>query len=70
MSVTESQRLLVFERARSKWDEAPAEALMELLPPAGERLATHRTRVHPTLSPATPLRSPERRAAPPPPGPR
>ncbi len=42
MPVTESQRLLVFEQARSQWGEAPAEALMELLPPAGERLATQR----------------------------
>jgi hypothetical protein len=42
MGVTEAQRLQVFEQARERWGEGPAEALMAVLPPASDRVATQR----------------------------
>ena len=42
MGVTEAQRLQVFEQAREQWGEGPAEALMAMLPPADDRVATQR----------------------------
>ncbi len=40
MAVTNTQHLLVYQRAREHWGDETAEALMEMLPPAGLDVAT------------------------------
>ena len=40
MPTTNAQHLLVFQKAKEHWGDAPAEALMEMLPPAGLDVAT------------------------------
>jgi gas vesicle protein len=40
MAVTNTQHLLVYQRAREQWGDETAEALMEMLPPAGLDVAT------------------------------
>jgi hypothetical protein len=40
MAVSDARRLQVYEQAREHWGEGPAEALMELVVPAGQDMAT------------------------------
>ena len=40
MTVSDARRLQVYEQAREHWGEGPAEALMELVVPAGQDMAT------------------------------
>ncbi len=40
MAVSDARRLKVYEQAREHWGEGPAEALMELVVPAGQDMAT------------------------------
>jgi hypothetical protein len=40
MAVSDARRLQVYEQARAHWGEGPAEALMELVVPAGQDMAT------------------------------
>jgi phosphoglycerate-specific signal transduction histidine kinase len=40
MAVTNTQHLLVYQQAREHWGDETAEALMEMLPPAGLDVAT------------------------------
>jgi hypothetical protein len=40
MAVSDARRLQVYEQARAHWGEEPAEALMELVVPAGQDMAT------------------------------
>ncbi len=40
MTVSDARRLQVYEQARDHWGEGPAEALMELVVPAGQDMAT------------------------------
>jgi hypothetical protein len=40
MAVSGARRLQVYEQAREHWGEGPAEALMELVVPAGQDMAT------------------------------
>jgi len=40
MAVSDARRLQVFKQAREHWGEGPAEALMELVVPAGQDMAT------------------------------
>jgi hypothetical protein len=40
MPVSDARRLQVYEQARAHWGEGPAEALMELVLPAGQDMAT------------------------------
>ena len=40
MTVSDARRLQVYEQAREHWGEGPAEALMELVVPAGKDMAT------------------------------
>ena len=40
MTVSDARRLQVYEQAREHWGEGPAEALMELVVPAGQNMAT------------------------------
>ena len=40
MTVSDARRLQVYEQAREHWGEGPAEALMELVVPAGLDMAT------------------------------
>jgi hypothetical protein len=40
MAVSDARRLQVYEQAREHWGEGPAEALMELIVPAGQDMAT------------------------------
>ena len=40
MAVSDARRLQVHEQAREHWGEGPAEALMELVVPAGQDMAT------------------------------
>ena len=40
MTVSDARRLQVYEQAREHWGEGPAEALMELVAPAGQDMAT------------------------------
>jgi hypothetical protein len=40
MAVSDARRLQVYEQAREHWSEGPAEALMELVVPAGQDMAT------------------------------
>lgn len=42
MPTTNAQHLLVFQKAKEHWGDAPAEALMEMLPPAGLDVATRK----------------------------
>jgi predicted nucleic acid-binding Zn-ribbon protein len=40
MGVSDARRLEVYEQARAQWGEGPAEALMEMVVPAGQDMAT------------------------------
>ena len=40
MAVSDARRLQVYEQAREHWGDGPAEALMELVVPAGQDMAT------------------------------
>lgn len=40
MAVSDARRLEVYEQARAQWGEGPAEALMEMVVPAGQEMAT------------------------------
>jgi hypothetical protein len=40
MAVSDARRFKVYEQAREHWGEGPAEALMELVVPAGQDMAT------------------------------
>jgi hypothetical protein len=40
MAASDARRLQVYEQAREHWGEGPAEALMELVVPAGQDMAT------------------------------
>ena len=40
MTVSDARRLQVYEQAREHWGDGPAEALMELVVPAGQDMAT------------------------------
>jgi hypothetical protein len=40
MSVSDARRLKLYEQARAHWGEETAEALMELVVPAGQDMAT------------------------------
>jgi hypothetical protein len=40
MAVSDARRLQVYEQARGHWGEETAEALMELVVPAGQDMAT------------------------------
>ena len=40
MAVTDARRLQLYEQAREHWGDGPAEALMELVVPAGQDMAT------------------------------
>jgi hypothetical protein len=40
MAVSDARRLQVYEQAREHWGEGPAEALMELVVPSGQDMAT------------------------------
>ena len=40
MGVSDARRLEVYEQARAQWGEEPAEALMEMVVPAGQDMAT------------------------------
>jgi hypothetical protein len=40
MAVSDARRLQLYEQAREHWGEGPAEALMELVVPAGQDMAT------------------------------
>jgi hypothetical protein len=40
MAVSDARRLKVYEQARAHWGEGPAEALIELVVPAGQDMAT------------------------------
>jgi hypothetical protein len=40
MAVSDARRLQVYEQAREHWGEETAEALMELVVPAGQDMAT------------------------------
>jgi hypothetical protein len=40
MAVSDARRLQVYEQAREHWGDGPAEALMELVVPAGQEMAT------------------------------
>jgi hypothetical protein len=40
MAVSDARRLQVYEQARAHWGEGPAEALMELVVPSGQDMAT------------------------------
>jgi hypothetical protein len=40
MAVSDARRLQVYEQARAHWGEGPAEALMDLVVPAGQDMAT------------------------------
>ena len=40
MGVSDARRLEVYEQARAQWGEGPAEALMEMVVPAGQEMAT------------------------------
>jgi hypothetical protein len=40
MAVSDARRLQVYEQAREHWGEGPAEALMELVVPAGQDMVT------------------------------
>ncbi|MDA3023342.1 MAG: hypothetical protein O3C70_01315 [Actinomycetota bacterium] len=40
MTVSDARRLQVYEQAREHWGEGPAEALMELIVPAGQDMTT------------------------------
>ncbi len=40
MTFSDARRLQVYEQAREHWGEGPAEALMELVVPAGQDMAT------------------------------
>ena len=40
MTVSDARRLQVYEQAREHWGEGPSEALMELVVPAGQDMAT------------------------------
>ena len=40
MAVSDARRLQLYEQAREHWGDGPAEALMELVVPAGQDMAT------------------------------
>ena len=40
MAVSDARRLEVYEQARAHWGEGPAEALMEMVVPTGQEMAT------------------------------
>ena len=40
MGVSDARRLEVYERARAHWGDGPAEALMEMVIPPGQDMAT------------------------------
>jgi phage host-nuclease inhibitor protein Gam len=40
MAVSDARRLEVYEQARAQWGDGPAEALMEMVVPAGQDMAT------------------------------
>ena len=40
MGVSDARRLEVYEQARAQWGDGPAEALMEMVVPAGQEMAT------------------------------
>jgi hypothetical protein len=40
MGVSDARRLEVYEQARAQWGDGPAEALMEMVVPAGQDMAT------------------------------
>jgi len=40
MEVSDARRLEVYEQARAQWGDGPAEALMEMVVPAGQEMAT------------------------------